>query len=88
MIYKYSVYKSSGSQTLLHISSLTGSERGLEAGVMSRDPELLKPMKKRRRRDYLSPSEEDSEPEPMVRLKHRYRLSNRVILVNYNQRNE
>ncbi|XP_047016353.1 lethal(3)malignant brain tumor-like protein 1 isoform X1 [Ictalurus punctatus] len=45
--------------------SLTGSERGLEAGVMSRDPELLKPMKKRRRRDYLSPSEEDSEPEPM-----------------------
>ncbi|XP_060749814.1 lethal(3)malignant brain tumor-like protein 1 isoform X2 [Tachysurus vachellii] len=47
--------------------NLTGSERCLEAGVMSYDPELLKPMKKRRRRDYLSPSEEDSEPEPMER---------------------
>lgn len=51
-----------------HVFSLTGSGRGLEAGAMSRDPELQKPMKKRRRRDYLSPSEEDSEPEHMVRL--------------------
>ncbi|KAI5095460.1 lethal(3)malignant brain tumor-like protein 1 isoform X1 [Silurus meridionalis] len=41
------------------------NEMGLEAGLMSRDPDLLKPMKKRRRRDYLSPSEEDSDPETM-----------------------
>ncbi|KAL2103761.1 hypothetical protein ACEWY4_000629 [Coilia grayii] len=33
--------------------------------VMALDPELLKPMKKRKRRDYLSPSEEESEMETM-----------------------
>lgn len=63
----------------LHVSSLTGSERGLESAAMSRDSELLKPMKKRKRRDYLSPSEEDSEPEPMVRPEQRYPGSYGVI---------
>ncbi|XP_035378264.1 lethal(3)malignant brain tumor-like protein 1 isoform X2 [Electrophorus electricus] len=46
----------------------TGIEKVPEAHVTSRDPELLKPMKKRRRRDYLSPSEEDSEAETMIHL--------------------
>ncbi|KAI4897637.1 hypothetical protein NFI96_015829 [Prochilodus magdalenae] len=42
----------------------TGIERGQEGQVSSRVPtDLLKPMKKKRRRDYLSPSEEDSEAE-------------------------
>lgn len=30
------------------------------------DPELLKPMKKRKRKEYASPSEEESEMEAMV----------------------
>lgn len=34
--------------------------------VASLDPELLKPMKKRKRKDYLSPSEEESELDGMV----------------------
>ncbi|XP_076874931.1 lethal(3)malignant brain tumor-like protein 1 isoform X2 [Brachyhypopomus gauderio] len=46
----------------------TGIDRVPETQVTSRDPELLKPMKKRRRRDYLSPSEEDSEAETMIHL--------------------
>ncbi|XP_030623643.1 lethal(3)malignant brain tumor-like protein 1 [Chanos chanos] len=43
----------------------TGVEKPLGGQVSSRDPELLKPMKKRKRRDYLSPSEEESDTEAM-----------------------
>lgn len=44
----------------------TSGERIPGGRVMTLDPELLKPMKKRKRRDYLSPSEEESEMETMV----------------------
>ncbi|XP_062871426.1 lethal(3)malignant brain tumor-like protein 1 [Trichomycterus rosablanca] len=40
-----------------------GTDRPLDPAELSPDRETLKPMKKRRRKDYLSPSEEDSEPE-------------------------
>lgn len=46
----------------------TSGEKIPGGRVMTLDPELLKPMKKRKRRDYLSPSEEESEMETMVRL--------------------
>ena len=35
--------------------------------VSSLNPELLKPMKKRKRKEYLSPSEEDSDLDALVR---------------------
>ncbi|XP_066527239.1 lethal(3)malignant brain tumor-like protein 1 isoform X2 [Hoplias malabaricus] len=43
----------------------TGIERGQEGQMADRVPDLMKPMKKKRRRDYLSPSEEDSDAETM-----------------------
>uniref|UniRef100_A0A3B1JMC9 Lethal(3)malignant brain tumor-like protein 1 n=1 Tax=Astyanax mexicanus TaxID=7994 RepID=A0A3B1JMC9_ASTMX len=48
-----------------NLSNPRSIERIHEVQVTSRGPELLKPMKKKRRRDYLSPSEEDSETEAM-----------------------
>ncbi|XP_076132813.1 lethal(3)malignant brain tumor-like protein 1 [Alosa pseudoharengus] len=43
----------------------TSGEKIPGGRVMTLDPELLKPMKKRKRRDYLSPSEEESEMDTM-----------------------
>lgn len=49
---------------------------------MTLDPELLKPMKKRKRRDYLSPSEEESEMETMVGLS--YYWNKELVLISQN----
>uniref|UniRef100_A0A8C8ESC8 Lethal(3)malignant brain tumor-like protein 1 n=2 Tax=Oncorhynchus TaxID=8016 RepID=A0A8C8ESC8_ONCTS len=46
-----------------------GAEKIPGGRVASLDPELLKPMKKRKRKDYLSPSEEESELDGMDYLK-------------------
>lgn len=39
-----------------------------EAQVIYHEHEMLKPMKKRKRREYNSPSEEESDAEPMVQF--------------------
>nr|XP_015220057.1 PREDICTED: lethal(3)malignant brain tumor-like protein 1 [Lepisosteus oculatus] len=43
----------------------TDGKSALKPGEGSRNPELLKPVKKRKRKDYMSPSEEESEMEAM-----------------------
>ena len=50
----------------LFLSRVGGAEKIPGGRVASLDPELLKPMKKRKRKDYLSPSEEESELDGMV----------------------
>lgn len=52
-------------QILYGCFSLAGIE---EEQVAYHEHEMLKPMKKRKRREYNSPSEEESDAEPMVQF--------------------
>uniref|UniRef100_A0A6Q2ZK63 Lethal(3)malignant brain tumor-like protein 1 n=1 Tax=Esox lucius TaxID=8010 RepID=A0A6Q2ZK63_ESOLU len=50
----------------LPLRRVGGAEKIPGARLASLDPELLKPMKKRKRKDYMSPSEEESELDGMI----------------------
>ncbi|XP_077073920.1 lethal(3)malignant brain tumor-like protein 1 isoform X3 [Siphateles boraxobius] len=56
----------SAKQTYLHGEPMSKNLAGIEeAQVAYHEHEMLKPMKKRKRREYNSPSEEESDAEPM-----------------------